>query len=104
MEASYNDVAPWRYLKAADFFGAPQNDKEYKISTYRAATWGELERLLADSEVQDGKGFKMIEVIMTREDAPESLKKLVQTVKRRNSGLPDAKMEGDKLTAKAAAQ
>jgi pyruvate decarboxylase len=104
MEASYNDVAPWRYLEAADFFGAPQDDKEYKISTHRAATWGELERLLADSEVQDGKGFKMIEVIMTREDAPESLKKLVQTVQKRNSGVPGAKVEGDKVTAKAAAQ
>jgi TPP-dependent 2-oxoacid decarboxylase len=63
-----------------------------------------LERLLADSEVQDGKGFKMIEVIMTREDAPESLKKLVQTVQKRNSGVPDAKVEGDKAAAKAAAQ
>ena len=61
---------------------------------HRAATWGELERLLADREVQDGKGFKMIEVIMTREDAPESLKKLVQTVQKRNSGVPDAKAEG----------
>ena len=104
MEASYNDIAPWRYLKAAEFFGAEEDDDEYKISTHRATTWGELNALLADAEVQNGKGFKMIEVIMTREDAPESLKKLVQTVQKRNKGSGSAKVEGEKVAAKAAVQ
>jgi pyruvate decarboxylase len=104
MEATYNDIAPWRYLKAAEFFGAVENDPEYKVTTRTASTWGELERVLAEEEVKDGKGFKMIEVRMTREDAPESLKKLVQTVQKRNSGAGDATVDGIKVTAKAAAQ
>lgn len=104
MEASYNDIAPWRYLKAAEFFGAIENDPEYRVTTRTASTWGELEKVLAAEEVKDGKGFKMIEVRMTREDAPESLKKLVKTVQKRNSGAPDATAAGIKVTAKAAAQ
>jgi pyruvate decarboxylase len=104
MEATYNDIAPWRYLKAAEFFGAEENDPKYKVTTRRASTWGELESVLREEEVSNGKGFKMIEVGMTREDAPESLKKLVQTVQKRNSGVVDAKVEGEKVAAKAAAQ
>ena len=90
MEASYNDVAAWRYRDAARFFGASeeslQGRGEYPVHTYRAATWGELEEVLGDERVKAGKGFQMVEVMMTKEDAPESLKKLVNTVKKRNSG------------------
>ena len=104
MEASYNDVAPWRYLKAAEFFGADDEDAEYKVTTRRASTWGELETVLAEDEVRDGKGFTMIEVMMAKEDAPECLKKLVRTVQKRNQGSSgDAKAEGEMVTAKTAA-
>ena len=85
MHAHYNDVASWRYLEAARFLGAPDGDSTYKVSTYRAATWGELQAILADEEFQRGKGFNMVEVLMAKEDAPESLKKLVQTVQKRYS-------------------
>ena len=100
MHAAYNDVASWRYLKAAEFFGAVDGDPDYKVTTRTASTWGELESLLGEDEVRDGRGFKMIEVRMTREDAPESLKKLVETVQRRNSGVGDAL----KMAAKTLAQ
>jgi pyruvate decarboxylase len=125
MKATYNDVAPWRYLDAPYFFGAqmeggvagaesvngivgngrdghnvsdsngsplPQQPeksgegRDYKIQTYQARTWGELLSITSKPEVRSGKGLCMIEVFMGREDAPESLKRLVANVKRRNSG------------------
>ncbi|KAF7512841.1 hypothetical protein GJ744_011944 [Endocarpon pusillum] len=60
--------------------------QEYKIQTYQATTWGDLLSILAKGEVKSGKGLCMIEVFMDREDAPESLKRLVANVVRRNSG------------------
>jgi len=86
MQASYNDIQPWRYLEAPNYFGAPKNDPEYPVTTRRAATWGELNDVLADKEFQKGKGLNMVEVLMTKEDAPETLKKLVKSTARRNSG------------------
>lgn len=112
MRAHYNDVARWRYLDAPRFFGAdmPELKAEqskgqmnghvedrngmvngdhaqgwYRVQTHQARTWGELLDILARPEVQSGKGLCMIEVFMDREDAPESLKKLVRSVKKRNS-------------------
>ncbi|KAK6811029.1 Pyruvate decarboxylase [Aspergillus parasiticus] len=69
---AYNDVAPWRYLKAAEFFGADQ-DGEYKASTWEVRTWADLDRVLNDSQLADGKGLRMVEVFMERLDAPDVL-------------------------------
>jgi pyruvate decarboxylase len=95
MTASYNDIQPWRYLEAPNYFGAPKDDPEYPVCVRRALTWGQLEAVLADPAIQKGKGMKLIEVMMDRYDAPDVLKKLVQTTKRRNSGeaAPDQKRE-----------
>ncbi len=86
MKAGYNDCQPWRYLESPSFFGAPKDDPAYPVLTRRAETWGEMNRILAEPQVQEGKGLTMIEVIMAREDAPDVLKKLVQNVSRRSSG------------------
>lgn len=61
----YNDISAWRYLKAPGFFGA-------KKSTYvsSASTYGQLQRILEDKDFINGKGLRMIEIIMEREDAP----------------------------------
>lgn len=69
-------------------------DTTYLIQTHTARTYGELAAILADPAVQAGKGLCMIEVFMDREDAPESLKRLVKNVKRRNSGM-DENGEGE---------
>ncbi len=75
--------------------GHPQNEKlrtqgqEYPIQTHQARTWGDLLRILDSEAVKSGKGLCMIEVFMNREDAPESLKRLVANVVRRNSGQSD---------------
>lgn len=86
MKASYNDIQPWRYLEAPNYFGAPKDDPTYPVVTRRAETWGQLKDVLTEPNIQAGKGLNIVEIMMDREDAPDVLKKLVQTTKRRNSG------------------
>ena len=88
MHASYNDIQPWKYLLAPSFFGAPENDPAYPVTTRKASNWGELWDVLGQKEVQSGKGLTMVEVMMGREDAPDALKKLVANARRRNSAQP----------------
>ncbi|KAH6664582.1 pyruvate decarboxylase [Halenospora varia] len=85
MEESYNDIQPWRYLEAPNFFGAPKDDPQYPVITRRASTWGELSQILSDKKLQEGKGFNMVEVIMARGDGPKTLKKLAAYMAKRNS-------------------
>ncbi|KAH6887074.1 thiamine diphosphate-binding protein [Thelonectria olida] len=84
--ASYNDIQPWRNLEAASYFGARIGDASYPVTTGRASTWGELEAILNAPTAQLGKGLTMIEVMMDIADAPVSLKRTSEYVKRRNAG------------------
>ncbi|KAK0380019.1 pyruvate decarboxylase [Colletotrichum limetticola] len=65
-EQEYNDISTWRYLQAPYFFGGSQE-------TYTAAcrTWAELKEVLGSEQLSFGRGLKMIEVFMGREDAPK---------------------------------
>ncbi|KAI5456825.1 thiamine pyrophosphate enzyme [Mariannaea sp. PMI_226] len=65
LKEDYNDVAPWRYLSALHFFGAPEGS-----FTARAKTWAELGNLLVNEKLADDSGLRMVEVIMDRDDAP----------------------------------
>ena len=73
LDAEYNDIAPWRYLEAPSFFGAP-TDGSYRVETHQVRTWGELEKLLEGEEIHDGKGLKVVEVVMGREDVASEFK------------------------------
>ncbi|KFY86642.1 hypothetical protein V500_07505 [Pseudogymnoascus sp. VKM F-4518 (FW-2643)] len=84
MTESYNDVQPWRYLEAPNYFGAPEDDPQYPVTTSRASTWGELGQIINDEKFQQGSGFNMVEIIMTREDGPDTLKKLAAYMGKRN--------------------
>ncbi|KAI1174725.1 thiamine diphosphate-binding protein [Nemania sp. FL0916] len=66
LRQGYNDIAPWRYLKAPALFGAEEDTLAVRVSKL-----GELHALLEDQEFNRTEGFKMVEVIMDREDAPE---------------------------------
>ncbi|KEF57728.1 uncharacterized protein A1O9_05647 [Exophiala aquamarina CBS 119918] len=81
MRAHYNDVQAWRYLQSASYFGAPENDELYPVTTRRVENWGQLMDLIQDQEFGNGKGFRMAEILMEKEDAVESLKILVNKVK-----------------------
>jgi len=98
MKAGYNDIQPWRYLEAPSYFGAPRDDPAYPVVTRRAETWGQLSDILAEPALQAGKGMNIVEVMMDREDAPDVLKKLVQTTKRRNSGEPAAPVKSQRMS------
>ncbi|KAI1160637.1 thiamine diphosphate-binding protein [Nemania serpens] len=65
LKQGYNDVAPWRYLQAPGFFGAKED-----TFTARVATLGELQDLVKTEALNKVEGFKMVEVIMDREDVP----------------------------------
>ncbi|KAI1607894.1 thiamine pyrophosphate enzyme [Exophiala viscosa] len=65
LRQGYNDITPWRYLKAPEFFGAPEN-----TYTNSAKTYGELKQVLEDKSLTDAKGLRMVEVFLDREDAP----------------------------------
>ncbi|KAI1152450.1 thiamine diphosphate-binding protein [Nemania diffusa] len=68
LKQGYNDVAAWRYLQAPGFFGAKED-----TFTAKVATLGELKDLLESEELSKVEGFKMVEVIMDREDVPEGV-------------------------------
>ncbi|KAI4154329.1 MAG: hypothetical protein LQ340_001740 [Diploschistes diacapsis] len=72
MKASYNDIAPWNYRDAPAFFGAATHSS-YPVHTQKATNWGELEAALKDVSDRE-RGLNLIEVIMDREDCPDSLR------------------------------
>ncbi|KAH8664730.1 thiamine diphosphate-binding protein [Xylariales sp. PMI_506] len=79
LNQSYNDVAPWRYLQAPHFFGAKQGSY-----TAAARTLGELQGILANPKLHSGKGLRMVEMFMDREDAPAgTLRTLLESQKQR---------------------
>lgn len=72
MDAHYNDVMPWRYLEAAHFFGA-QDDE---VENHRVATMGELEALLADDTFRNTSGLKIVDIIVGKHDMPDKFREL----------------------------
>jgi pyruvate decarboxylase len=83
LNEGYNDVAPWRYLDAPNFFGAKEG-----AFTASARTWGELEAVLASKKLSDGAGLRMIELLLDREDVPKGpLTMLMSKEQKRMEGL-----------------
>ncbi|KAI1433794.1 thiamine diphosphate-binding protein [Xylaria sp. CBS 124048] len=66
LKEKYNDLATWRYLQAPSFFGAAED-----TFVARAETLGQLQDLLEGEALRKVEGFKMIEVMMDREDVPK---------------------------------
>jgi pyruvate decarboxylase len=79
----YNDIASWRYLQALNMFGATED--EVATNTSSARTWGELKEVIKSGPLLDGKGVRMLEVFMEREDAQGFLLKLLNNQKARES-------------------
>ena len=73
LDAEYNDVARWRYLNVPDAFGAPA-DGSYEVETHDVGTWGELQRVLESEKFKDGKGLKLVNVRMARDDVTRNFK------------------------------
>ena len=79
-DQEYNDIATFRYLQAPAFMGADEQG-EYQAHTFTVKTWGDLERVMAEKAMTEGKGLKMIEVFTGWEDAPPFLAALLQQQK-----------------------
>ncbi|KAF1348221.1 thiamine pyrophosphate enzyme [Lizonia empirigonia] len=83
LKETYNDVAAWRYLGAPSFFGAKED-----TFTASARTWGELEEVLGNKTLIDGKGLRMVELLLDREDVPKGpLAMLMGKEQKRVEGL-----------------
>ena len=67
----YNDVALWRHTQMLGFFGA--DEEHAKRNSFTARTWGELDAVLADEHIQRGKGVRVVEIFMEREDVEGAL-------------------------------
>jgi pyruvate decarboxylase len=80
---TYNDIASWRNLQALNMFGATED--EVAKNTFSARTWGELETAMKSETLQKGKGVRMLEVFMEREDAQGILLTLLNNQKARES-------------------
>ncbi|KAI4760596.1 pyruvate decarboxylase [Aureobasidium sp. EXF-3400] len=80
---TYNDIASWRYLQALNMFGA--TEEEVATNTFSARTWGELKEVMKSGPISNGKGVRMLEVFMEREDAQGLLLKLLSNQKARES-------------------
>jgi pyruvate decarboxylase len=66
LHQKYNDVAPWRYLQAPEFLGA-----NAPVFTARVKTWGDLQGVFAAEALTSGKGLRMVEIMLDREDVLE---------------------------------
>ncbi|KAJ5085186.1 pyruvate decarboxylase [Penicillium argentinense] len=67
----YNDVSLWRHRYALHFFGV--DEKLAAESNFTARIYVELETVLSDDHIQNGKVLKMIEIFLSREDVQGAL-------------------------------
>lgn len=70
MTAEYNDVPAWRYVDAARFFGGLEDDPSYPLSARTVRTYLELEEVLNDASFADGRGLKIVDIVLAPEDVP----------------------------------
>lgn len=83
---AYNDVPFWRHTQALNYFGA---DEEHVKNTFTARTCGELEEVLKEESISNGKGVRIVEVFMEREDVEGPLLYLLNKQK-----AEEAQVEG----------
>lgn len=80
-EEHYNDVAAWKYLEAASFFGGDDQSSSYPICKAKVSTWGELDSILENPGFHSGKGLRMVEVMMDMQDCNDTLRLLLDIYK-----------------------
>lgn len=83
MYETYNDLALWRYLEAPKLFGAADLDDYYQINTWQLRTWRDLTALLHEDSFNNGRGLKLVEVIVDKFDVPEKFKTVFHAAGKR---------------------
>ncbi|OAA54501.1 pyruvate decarboxylase [Niveomyces insectorum RCEF 264] len=69
MEATYNDIAPWKFQDLVTVFGGT----EERTAKFQVKSVDELEKLLADKDFTAAKRLQFVEVYMPKKDAPRAL-------------------------------
>jgi pyruvate decarboxylase len=49
---------------------------EYVAAGYKVATWGELDGLLGDERFNRGRGCRVVDVVVGREDVPAKFREV----------------------------
>ncbi|KAF8523212.1 pyruvate decarboxylase [Gautieria morchelliformis] len=86
MERKYNDVADWRCTSLLSTLGGIE-DKTCRSYTVRNK--GELSTLLEDETFGKADGIQLVELIMDKFDAPETLKREVEMSQKASSYSPN---------------
>ncbi|CEJ62147.1 hypothetical protein PMG11_10655 [Penicillium brasilianum] len=76
----YNDIQPWKYRKLPAAFGAPA--RAYR--THLVQTQAQLQGLLSSRKFNDCSALQLVELYMLQEDAPETMKKIAQSLTKQN--------------------
>lgn len=77
--STYNDINPWKYTKILEVFNA----KNYE--SLSLATTGELDEKFEDVKFNAPTKIRLIELMLPRMDAPESLVKQAEITSKTNS-------------------
>lgn len=77
--ASYNDIQPWNNTKILELFNA----KDYE--NHQVSTTGEMNRLFDDKGFSTPSKIRMIEIMLPRMDAPNSLVKQAKITAQTNA-------------------
>ena len=81
MDASYNDIAQWKYKELVHVFGAdPKKSKTFTVKSKQ-----EAEDLFRDEEFAAAKYLQFVELYMPKEDAPKALKLTAQASAENNA-------------------
>ncbi|ROW15628.1 hypothetical protein VPNG_02036 [Cytospora leucostoma] len=81
VDATYNDIADWRFKDVPGVFGA----SEKQVSTFVVKTQGELDRLLADRDFNEARGLQFVELHVPKMDAPRPLKTVTDAATKNNA-------------------
>ncbi|KAG8630449.1 hypothetical protein KVT40_002068 [Elsinoe batatas] len=95
----YNDIVPYRWSKALEFFGMEKGEAER--SYVRVETRGEWDEVLKREDLRRPDGVKIVEVMMDKFDAPWTM--LVQ-IGRRGEGVRREMEEGGFVLREARAE
>jgi pyruvate decarboxylase len=93
LDADFNDVAGWKYALAPAMMGG-KSTREYPIRTFEVATVEELEKVLDDDDVKEGRGLILVDVRLGKTDVPAYFRKGLESAGTRLREGVDAKREG----------
>ena len=81
MDAEYNDVQEWRYKDLLAAFGADPKES----ATYQVKTKQELEDLFNNKEFSSAPYIQLVEVYMSKKDAPRAMVMTTEAAARNNA-------------------